>query len=51
MDDLFEGLDLEDLSAEEELLKRIAEEKHVVSFLFLSSSSVLSRWIHPKIIY
>lgn len=31
LDDLFEGLDLEELSAEEELLQRIAEEKHVVS--------------------
>lgn len=30
MDDLFEGLDLEDISAEEELMKRITEEKHVV---------------------
>ena len=40
LDELFEGLDLEDLSEQEELLRRIAEEKHVVRFL----ESVPSRW-------
>lgn len=35
MDEFLEGMDLDDLSAEEELLKRIAEEKHVVSLIRL----------------
>lgn len=46
MDDMFDGLGLEDLSAEMELMQRIAEEKHVVSLT--SHPFRISTPIHPR---